>query len=123
LGVRNVNTSVDDAAVGVYAEPLVCFTLDGNVTVLPLTVVNIKLIVCPPFMFVGLICVEPVGNVNVKKLPVAKFSDAVDEAIVKGVILPRIEPVIIVGPVTMFTVPNNVWVSLAASPNWFEPEE
>ena len=34
-----------------------------------------------------------------------------------------VDPVTVKLPVGILTVPNNVWVSLAASPNWLEPEE
>ena len=93
----NVTTSTElVAAVGTYALPLTCFTLEGN-DIEPVPGdgwVILKLIVWPGWIFVGLTYVlDPETNVNVKKLPVDKSSDAVLELIDKASTSPLTEPV------------------------------
>ena len=74
-------------AVPVYAEPLGCFTKEGNVTVpVPAVpwVTNI-LTVWPGFMLVGAMLVPvPSANVNVKKLFVDKLTGELFAVMKKG---------------------------------------
>jgi hypothetical protein len=65
----NVNISVPVVVVGTYAEPLICFTEDGKLTVAEPVVLTNTETVCPGFILDGSILVSlPLTNCKLKKL-------------------------------------------------------